>query len=533
MNKTIRVSQISVPLAHTREEIFQKACTLAQIPTNKVIFMQIMKQSVDARKKDALTYTYTVQLVVDKQQKVRKNHAHVQEIQPVIYQIPEKKDIVLSEKQTIAIIGAGPAGLFAAYLLAQCGYCPEIYERGKDVSARQQDVETFWRGGSLNRESNVQFGEGGAGTFSDGKLNTLVKDKFGRSRYVLETFVKFGAPEDILYVAKPHVGTVVLRTVLERMREEIIRLGGIFHFSTKMTDLHIRNGQVSEIQLNHREWRTVSGVVLAIGHSARDTFQMLYERQVPMAAKSFAVGMRVEHPQHMINESQYGTDADMTLLPTAAYKLTHQASNGRGVYSFCMCPGGYVVNASSEEKRLAVNGMSYRKRDSHNANSAIIISVTPEDYPNSWHPLSGVAFQRELEERAWNLAEGKVPQQLFGDFEQGKKSAGYGAFESCVKGQHEFANLREIFPEALNEAFCEGMHAYGRKIAGFDRVDCILSGVESRTSSPVRIHRDESFQSEICGLYPCGEGAGYAGGIMSAAMDGLKVAEAIIQQEMK
>lgn len=532
MNKTIRVSQISVPLAHTKEEIFQKACALAQIPTKKVISMQIMKQSVDARKKDALNYTYTVQLLVDAQQKIRKNHAHVQEIQPVTYQIPKKADAAAGEKQSIAIVGAGPAGLFAAYLLAQCGYCPDIYERGKEVSARQQDVEAFWAGCSLNPESNVQFGEGGAGTFSDGKLNTLVKDKFGRSRYVLETFVKFGAPEDILYVAKPHVGTDVLRTVVERMRQEIIRLGGTFHFSTKVTDLQIKYGQISEIEFNHREWKAVSRIVLAIGHSARDTFQMLYERQIPMAAKSFAVGMRVEHPQQMINESQYGTGADMTLLPTAAYKVTHQASNGRGVYSFCMCPGGYVVNASSEEKRLAVNGMSYRKRDSHNANSAIIISVTPADFPDAEHPLSGVAFQRTLEEKAWKLADGKVPQQLYGDFKKNTASTGYGSFESCVKGLHGFANLRSLFPEAVNEAFCEGMEAFGRKIRGFNREDCILSGVESRTSSPVRIHRDESFQSEIRGLYPCGEGAGYAGGIMSAAMDGLKVAEAIIQ-EMK
>ena len=249
MNKTIQVSQISVPLAHTKEEIFQKACALAQIPTKKVISMQIMKQSVDARKKATLNYTYTVRLVVDAQQKIRKNHAHVQEIQPVTYQIPKKKDTAAEEKQPIAIVGAGPAGLFAAYLLAQCGYCPNIYERGKEVSARQQDVEAFWSDGSLNLESNVQFGEGGAGTFSDGKLNTLVKDKFGRSRYVLETFVKFGAPEDILYVAKPHVGTDVLRTVVERMRQEIIGLGGTFHFSTKVTDLHIKDGKISEIEI--------------------------------------------------------------------------------------------------------------------------------------------------------------------------------------------------------------------------------------------------------------------------------------------
>lgn len=530
MNKTIRVSQISVPLAHTKEEIFQKACTLAQIPLKKVISMQIMKQSVDARKKDALKYNYTVQLVVDERQKIRKNHAHVQEIQPVVYQVADKKEENMDSEKRIAVIGAGPAGLFAAYLLALCGYCPNVYERGKDVSSRQKDVECFWENGVLNPESNVQFGEGGAGTFSDGKLNTLVKDKFGRSRFVLETFVKFGAPEDILYVAKPHVGTDVLRGVVEKMREEIIRLGGNFHFSSKVTDLRISQGTVSEIEINGADWKPVSGVVLAIGHSARDTFQMLFERQIPMAAKSFAVGMRVEHPQEMINESQYGAGADMSLLPTAAYKVTHQASNGRGVYSFCMCPGGYVVNASSEEHRLAVNGMSYRKRDSHNANSAIIVAVTPEDFPNAEHPLSGVAFQRQLEEKAWRLAEGKVPQQLYGDFKNNRKSTGYGSFESCVKGLHGFVNLRELFPEAVNEAFCEGMESFGRKIHGFNREDCILSGVESRTSSPVRIHRDESFQSEIRGLYPCGEGAGYAGGIMSAAMDGLKVAEAIIQE---
>ncbi len=531
MKKVIRVSQISVPLAHTKEQILKKACALSQIPAKKVLDMQIIKQSVDARKKDALSYTYTVHLVVDEHQKVKKNPAHVQEVHPVEYQIPTKPEIDPDVK--VAVIGAGPAGLFAAYELAQCGLCPQVYERGKAVEERQKDVETYWSEGSLNPESNVQFGEGGAGTFSDGKLNTLVKDKFGRSRYVLETFVKFGAPEDILYVAKPHVGTDVLRNVVTQMRQEIIRLGGTFHFSSKVTDFRMKDGNVCAIEINGQEWREVSHLVLAIGHSARDTFEMLYERQIPMAAKSFAVGMRVEHPQEMINHSQYGADADMSLLPTAAYKLTHQASNGRGVYSFCMCPGGFVVNASSEPQRLAVNGMSYRKRDSHNANSAIIVSVTPEDYPDSSHPLSGVAFQRDLEEKAWNLAKGKVPQQLFGDFEQGKVSTGYGSFESCVKGQHDFANLREIFPEALNEAFCEGMHAYGRKIAGFDRADCILSSVESRTSSPVRIHRDETFQSEIRGLYPCGEGAGYAGGIMSAAMDGLKVAEAILQQEMK
>ena len=525
----LRISQLKLPVEHTEAQLKKKLLKTAHIKEQDLKQFFIRKRSVDGRKKPELYYVYTVDLIVANEEHVKKiSKGKLQTVQEKNYHIPEHGAKKLRKRPVV--IGSGPAGLFCAYLLAFEGYEPLVIERGAPVRERQKVVEQFWKDGILNTASNVQFGEGGAGTFSDGKLNTLVKDKFGRNRFVLETFVKFGAPEEILWESKPHIGTDILIEVVERMREEIIRLGGEFLFHSQVTDILPKENCLIVNGCHRIE---TDAAVFAVGHSARDTFEMLYERQIPMAAKSFAVGMRVEHPQEMINHSQYGTDADMSLLPTATYKLTHQASNGRGVYSFCMCPGGFVVNASSEPQRLAVNGMSYRKRDSHNANSAIIVSVTPEDYPDGSHPLSGVAFQRDLEEKAWNLAKGKVPQQLFGDFEQGKVSTGYGSFESCVKGQHDFANLREIFPEALNEAFCEGMHAYGRKIVGFDRADCILSGVESRTSSPVRIHRDACFQSEIRGLYPCGEGAGYAGGIMSAAMDGLKVAEAVIQQEMK
>ena len=525
----LRISQLKLPVEHTEAQLKKKLLKTAHIKEQDLKQFFIRKRSVDGRKKPELYYVYTVDLIVANEEHVKKiSKGKLQTVQEKNYHIPEHGAKKLRKRPVV--IGSGPAGLFCAYLLAFEGYEPLVIERGAPVRERQKVVEQFWKDGILNTASNVQFGEGGAGTFSDGKLNTLVKDKFGRNRFVLETFVKFGAPEEILWESKPHIGTDILIEVVERMREEIIRLGGEFLFHSQVTDILPKENCLIVNGCHRIE---TDAAVFAVGHSARDTFEMLYERQIPMAAKSFAVGMRVEHPQEMINHSQYGTDADMNLLPTAAYKLTHQASNGRGVYSFCMCPGGFVVNASSEPHRLAVNGMSYRKRDSHNANSAIIVSVTPEDYPNGSHPLSGIAFQRGLEEKAWNLTKGKVPQQLFCDFEQGKVSEGYGSFESCVKGQHDFANLREIFPEALNEAFCEGMHAYGRKIAGFDRTDCILSGVESRTSSPVRIHRDETFQSVIRGLYPCGEGAGYAGGIMSAAMDGLKVAEAILQQEMK
>lgn len=442
------------------------------------------------------------------------------------------------------IVGTGPAGLFCGYFLALHGYRPILLERGKAVEERQEDVERFWRTRQLLPDSNVQFGEGGAGAFSDGKLNTLVKDREGRNRAVLQALVDCGAPAEILYQAKPHIGTDALCRVVRRMREEILRRGGEVRFGSQVTDLDIQAGRVSGVYINGSERLPCEQLALAVGHSARDTFSMLYEKGIPMAAKDFAVGLRVEHPQEMVNESQYGTAAPGA-LGAASYKVAARADNGRGVYSFCMCPGGYVVNASSEEGLLAVNGMSYSGRDGCNANSAVIVAVTKEDY-GSDHPLAGIAFQRRLERRAFLLADGKIPMQRYGDFRarvERRTSSGAvepmggfradaqcgdaGLFQPQNRGLCAWADLSGILPEECNRAFVQGMEAFGKQIKGFDRADAILSGVESRTSSPVRILRDEGMQSAVGGLYPCGEGAGYAGGITSAAMDGLRVAERI------
>ena len=472
-----------------------------------------------------MVYTVDVEVADEKKTINRCKNKTVSVVKPKRYQIPETGEKQLHNRPVI--IGAGPAGLFAAYLLAKEGYQPLLLERGKKVEDRTKDVETFWKTGKLDPGSNVQFGEGGAGTFSDGKLNTLVKDPIGRNQFVLETFVKFGAPEHILYESKPHIGTDVLAEVIAAMRNEIIRLGGEVRFETCMTGIQTEKGNLFAIATEKGEVIETEVCVFAPGHSARDTFEMLEKTELHMEPKAFAVGFRVEHPQHFINQTQYG-DIYCDRLEAAPYKVTANLANGRGVYSFCMCPGGYVVNASSEQGRLAVNGMSYSDRGSRNANSAIIVSITPEDYDGT-DALAGVRFQRTLEERAYHLADGKIPQQLFGDYCANRTSNSYGEFESETKGEHQFANLRGLMSEDMEQSFMEGMHAFAGHLPGFDRADAILSGVESRTSSPLRINRDETFQSNIKGLYPCGEGAGYAGGITSAAMDGLKVAEAIIK----
>lgn len=541
----IRINQIKLkagPETAEREGdlLKNKIRRLLKLKEKQEFTYQIVKRSLDARKKPDIFYSYTVDVKGLKESEEKKwsdgNQMSVLESTGYVFPSPGR------EKMThrAVIIGTGPAGLFCGYMLALHGYRPILLERGMDVEHRYEKVEEFWKTDRLDRECNIQFGEGGAGTFSDGKLNTLVKDKDGRSREVLSIFAAAGAPENILYDGKPHIGTDILMDVVRNMRKTIISHGGEVHFNTKVTDLYIEDGRIKALEVEKREdegKRTkidTDVVVLAIGHSARDTFEMLYQRKVPMEAKSFAVGLRAEHPQKLVDLAQYGMERP-EYLPPASYKVTAQAKDGRGVYSFCMCPGGYVVNASSEEGRLAVNGMSYSRRDGRNANSAIIVSVTPKDYGTS-HPLGGIEFQRRLEERAYEIGNGKVPVEYYGDFkravwgEMREYDSTYGQCIPQIKGGWKFGEVHNIMPDALNRAFVEGMEEFGRRIPGFGSDGVVLSGIESRTSSPVRIRRRENGQSEICGLFPCGEGAGYAGGIMSAAMDGIRTAEQIARE---
>lgn len=577
----IRVSQIKMPDSHSPEELPARAACLLHIKRNEILSWRIVRKSVDARKKPDIYFIYTVDLEVrdeerilcrntetarrgkeqDKNVQNKGTQAHgkggvqIQRAEDIVYRFPACQTVAdtkfsadtkpMADTKSLpgikrpVIVGTGPAGLFCGYLLAEHGFCPILLERGKAVENRQKDVENFWKNGILAPDSNVQFGEGGAGTFSDGKLNTLVKDKNGRNREVLKIFVRAGAPEEILYEAKPHIGTDMLVRIVRNLREEILSFGGEVWFESKMTDLVIEKGAVRGVIINDKELLETDSVVLAAGHSARDTFQMLYERKVPMEAKAFAVGLRVEHPRKMINKIQYGKE-ESRFLQAADYKVTAQAG-GRGIYSFCMCPGGYVVNASSEKGHLAVNGMSYSGRNGQNSNSAVIVTVTPDDFENG-HPLSGVAFQRMLEEKAYRMGQGAVPVERYGEFKEAVTGAlkapsallrEYPDFEPEIKGCWKYAPVHEILPEALNRAFVEGMEQFGKKLPGFSDSGVFLSGVESRTSSPVRIHRDETGQSAVRGLYPCGEGAGYAGGIMSAAMDGMLTAEKLAMQVLK
>ncbi len=527
----IRISQIKLPVDHDELALLQAAARELKVASEKIEKLTIQKKSIDARKKP-ICYVYTVDIKLKGEDKLLKklHNRNVGKVEKKSYRFPDPGNEKLNHRPVI--VGTGPAGLFCGLMLARAGYRPILLERGETARKRKETVDRFWNGGVLEENSNVQFGEGGAGTFSDGKLNTLVKDPAGRGRLVLQTFVQAGAPEEILYWNKPHLGTDVLIGVVEHIRKEIEELGGEVRFGTQLTDIDIRDGKVCGVYTKNsgcleqeRDYLEAEVLVLAIGHSARDTFAMLKERSVPMERKAFAVGVRIEHPQSMINRSQYGEDYPED-LPAAAYKVTRKVGGDRGVYSFCMCPGGYVVNASSEEGGLAVNGMSYQARDGRNANSAMIVTVRPEDFGGD-DLLAGVDFQRKLERVAYQAGGGQVPVQLLGDFRQHVISKNLGEVEPCIKGAWTFGDVRGIFPTELSAALEEGIMGCEHLIPGFSRSDAVLSGVESRTSSPVRILRGENQESTLLGLYPCGEGAGYAGGITSAAMDGIKTAEAI------
>lgn len=538
----IQINQIKLAPNHKELDLENEIKKKLHIKNEKYSY-SIAKRSIDGRNKPYVKYVYSVQVELTgfdetKEQrfvqKLRDNNVIC--VKKMQYQFPMVTES--AKEQKMVIVGSGPAGLFCGLLLARAGLKPLIIERGADVDQRKSIVEHFWETGKLDEDCNVQFGEGGAGTFSDGKLNTQVKESSGRIRKVLETFVEFGASEEILYSNKPHIGTDVLMNVVRNMREEIICLGGHVEFYTTMTDLILDESKtkVQGIKVCRKNPDTMAMVeenipcdrlVLALGHSARDTFSMLYENRLVMEPKPFAVGVRVEHPQTMIDEFEYGEN--LYELPAANYKVTYRAKEDeRGVYSFCMCPGGYVVNASSEQNRLCVNGMSYSDRSGDNANSAIVVTVRPEDYGSlDNHPLAGIAFQRGLEEKAFQVGNGKIPCQTYGGFKNHQLDKDFGEIKPNTKGAVNLSDLHEILPDFIAEPIIKGMEHFARQIPGFNREDAILLAVESRTSSPLRIERDDNFMSNVKGIYPCGEGAGYAGGITSAAVDGIRIAECL------
>ena len=517
----IRVRNIKLLIEEDREDNLLKKVS-KKLRINNINSYKIVKKSIDARDKSSIYYVY--ELDIDTNDKVKIDNKDIFNTPNEEYKYSITGTNKLNNRPII--IGSGPAGLFCGYLLSEAGFNPLIIEQGEPIEKRVETVEEFFKANKLNTLSNVAFGEGGAGTFSDGKLNTLVKDKRFIGKKVFEIFIENGAPSEILYLNKPHIGTDILRKVIVNMRNKIINMGGEFRFNTKLTDINVVDNKVSSIIVNFNEEIKCDVLVLAIGHSSRDTFKMLYDKGFSMKSKNFAVGFRIEHSQDMINKSQYGEK--YKLLPPADYKLTHQSSNGRGVYSFCMCPGGFVVNASSEENRLVVNGMSNYKRDEKNSNSAIVVTVTNKDYGDG--VLAGVEYQRRLEEKAYFLGSGLIPIQKYIDFKNNNTSTLLGEVIPNTKGDYKLSNLRSIFSEDINSSLIEGIESFGNKIKGFNRDDSILLGVESRTSSPVIIERDENFNSSITGIYPCGEGAGYAGGITTAAIDGIKVFEKIIEK---
>lgn len=521
----IRLRQVKVEIEKNgQQELKEKV--MKKLKVKKIKEIYIIKKSLDARKKENLLFSYIVDVVVDHEEKVLKR------IKSKDIFIAPKEEYLLSVtgKKTLdyrpIIVGSGPSGLICAYLLSEIGFKPLIIERGSKIEERVKKVEEFWENNTLDLSTNVQFGEGGAGTFSDGKLTTLIKDTKYRQKKVLEIFIENGANKEILYENKPHIGTDQLREIIKNMRKKIISKKGKFLFNTTLTDLEIKNGQIVAIEVNHKEKIKTNILILAIGHSARDTYKMLSNKNLAMESKPFAVGVRIQHPQKLINKSQYGKEK-INGLKEASYKLTYKTKKGRAVYTFCMCPGGYVINSSSEKDQLVINGMSNYKRESKNANSAIVVAVSKKDYgPNLF---DGIKFQQELEKRAYLEGKGDIPTQRYKDLKEGKKSKHLGRVSPIFKGKYQLANLREILPSEIIDSIIESIEYFNTKIEGYSNPDSIISAVESRTSSPIKMIRDENMESNIKGIYPIGEGSGSAGGITSSAIDGVKVVEKIVK----
>lgn len=531
----LRLSDIKINIdkaasgSREKEALKQAIITRLNIKEQELENYSIYRQSIDARKKSAIFFVYTLDVSLKNESKLFNRSS----LKGVTFTPEETCQPVQTGsskmKNRPVIVGMGPAGLFAGLFLARNGYRPVILERGEDVDSRTERISQFWHSGRLDTECNVQFGEGGAGTFSDGKLTTLINDP--RCRYVLQEFIHAGAPPEILYKSKPHIGTDKLASTVKNIRQQIISCGGEVRFKAKVTDFILENDQIRAVEINNEEKFDCQILLLAIGHSARDTYEVLHRRGVAMSPKAFSIGVRIEHPQTVIDRAQYGNYAGHTALGAADYKLAYHSHSGRSAYTFCMCPGGYVVAAASEAGGVVTNGMSEFSRNSENANSALLVGVTPDDFP-SRHPLAGIEFQRKWERLAFKLGGENylAPVQLTGDFLQNRESPGTGQVKPTYKPGITFAPLQQCLPDYITATMKEAIPYFDQRLRGFAMEDSVMTGVETRSSSPVRINRDEMGMANIRGLYPMGEGAGYAGGIMSSAVDGLKAAEKVIRQ---